>query len=360
MRVDPGFQRDRVLVTQVFAWDYNRGPAALRAFFDTTLTRLTAMPSVQAAGAVSAMPFIESNIGMQGPLTIPRRPAAAGEAPRSFLTVATPGYFEVMQIPLRRGRHLAASDGPDNKKVAVITESLARRYWDGTDPIGERVQFRLSGQPLDVEIVGIVGSLRHDSLDRVARDELFVPLTQNPFGSMTFVVRSAGDATSLLAPTRDAIWSVNAAQTIYRDATLDELVLKTVSPRRFGLSVVLTFAAVALLLSALGVYGVLSAIMTSRVREIGVRVALGASHRDIIRLVLQRGLVMTGLGVAVGLAASIASARLLESFLFEITPADPASLGVAAGVMTLVAALACYVPARRAAGADPVTVLRSD
>lgn len=217
-----------------------------------------------------------------------------------------------------------------------------------------------SGTPTAVEIVGVIGSLRHDSLDRSARDELFMPLSQMPFGSMTFVVRSAGDASSLIEPARAAIWAVNPSQTIYRTATLDELVRKTVSPRRFALAVIVGFAGVALLLAIAGVYGVLSAIMTARLREVGLRVALGASRWDIVRLVLGRGLAMAGVGLAIGLAASLAAAQLLRSFLFEIKPADPMAIAVATVVMSLAALTACYLPARRAAAADPITVLRTE
>lgn len=222
------------------------------------------------------------------------------------------------------------------------------------------MRFRFSGALTDVEVVGIVGALRHDSLDHGARDELFMPLAQMPFGSMTFVVRSAGDASSLIEPARSVIWGVNPAQTIYRTATLDELVRKTVSPRRFALAILIGFALVALLLAVAGVYSVLSAIITARLREVGLRVALGASRWDIIRLVLARGLAMAGIGLAIGLAASLGAAQLLRSFLFAITPADPIAITVSAVVMTLAALAACYLPARRAASADPVTVLRAE
>jgi putative ABC transport system permease protein len=362
MNVDPGFQRDRVLVTQVFAWDYNPTPAQLRTFFDNSIARLAALPAVQHVGAVSAMPFIESNINIQNVITFVGRPEPTeGESPRAYLSVATPGYFDAMRIPLKAGRGLDSRDGPDSKRVAVITEALAKRYWSSLeDPLGEKLRFRFSGTATEVEIVGVVGALRHDRLDRDVRDELFMPLAQMPFGSMTFVVQSAGDATSLIQPAREAIWAVNPAQTIYRTATLDELVRKTVSPRRFALAVVVGFAVIALLLAIAGVYGVLSAIMTTRLREVGLRVALGASRWDIVRLVLTRGLVMAGGGLLLGLIGSIAAAQLLRGFLFQITPADPLAVLGSAALMTLAAVAACYIPARRVVAADPVTVLRTE
>jgi putative ABC transport system permease protein len=362
MSVDPGFQRDQLLVAQVFAWDYSRTPESRRAFFADTIARLAALPAVQHAGAVSAMPFIESNINIQNVISIGGRPPVTeGEAPRAYLSVATPGYFGAMRIPLKAGRHLDTRDGPEHKRVAVITDTLARRYWSSIDDsIGDTVRFRFSGTLTEVEIVGVVGSLRHDRLDRAPRDELFMPHAQMPFGSMTFVVRSAGDATGLVEPARATIWAVNPAQTIYRMATVDELVRKTVSPRRFALAVLVGFAAIALLLAVAGVYGVLSAITSARLRELGVRVALGASRRDIVRLVLGRGLAMSSIGLVIGAAGAVGAAQLLRSFLFQITPADPVAIAVSVGVMTVAAIAASYLPARRAAAADPIVVLRSE
>ena len=362
MRVDPGFQRDNVMVAQVFTSDFFPNPDARRQFFSTTIDRIAALPAVQAAGAVSAMPFIESNINIQNTIVISGRPApAVGEAPRAFLSIATPGYFDAMRIPLKAGRLLEARDGPDSKPVAVITESLALRHWTTLEaPIGQTLAFQFAGRDTKVEIVGVVAALRHDRLDRPAREELFMPHAQIPFGSMTFVVRTTGDASALLSPVQAAIWDVNPAQSIYRAATLDELVENTVSPRRFALGVIMAFAGVALLLAIGGVYGVLSAITTARLREVGVRVALGASGWDIVRWVLGRGLTMAGVGLAVGLAGSLGAAQLLRSFLFQIAPIDPAAFAAASATMMVAAIAACYVPARRAAQADPITVLRTD
>jgi putative ABC transport system permease protein len=362
MRVDPGFQRENVMVAQVFASDFFPNRDDLRRFFATTIERIKTLPAVQAAGAVSAMPFIESNINIQNTIVVGRRPTpSVGEAPRAYLSVATPGYFAAMRIPLKAGRLLEERDGPESKPVAVITETLALRHWTTLDePIGQTLEFQFAGRPAKVEIVGVVAALRHDSLDRPSREELFMPHSQMPFGSMTFVARTAGDASALLLPVQAVIWEINPAQSIYRVATLDELVDNTVSPRRFALIVILAFAAVALLLAIGGVYGVLSAITTARLREVGVRVALGASGWDIVRWVVGRGLTMAGVGLAVGLAGSLGAAQLLRSFLFQIAPIDPAAFAAGSAMMLLAATAACYLPARRAAQADPVTVLRTD
>jgi putative ABC transport system permease protein len=362
LKVDPGFQRDRVVVLQLFAWDHNPTPAQLRTFFERTTARLRSLPAVQSVGTVSAMPFIEANIDIQSDIVISGRAApAAGESSRAHLTVASPGYFEALRVPLKRGRLIEERDTQDAPRVIVITEDLARRHWAADEePIGQRIRARFAGTPIDAEIVGVVSSLRHDSLSSSPREEIFIPHAQMPFGSITFTVRTAGDPASLIEPAKAAIWDINPAQTIYRTATLDGLVMRTVAPRRFALAVLIVFALVALLLAAGGVYGVLSAVTTTRLREVGVRVALGASRWDIVRWVLGRGLVIAGLGIAIGLAGALGAGRMLRGFLFEVAPADPVSVGVAALVMLAAAIAACYLPARRAAGADPVEVLRTE
>jgi putative ABC transport system permease protein len=359
VNVDTGFRSDGVMVLQVFAWDRNPDPAARRTFFERVLARLDALPAVDQVGAVSAMPFIESNIDIQGNFRIVGQPAPApGEDLRSSFNVATPGYFTVMRIPLVRGRHLDERDGPEAPKVAVIGEALARRYFAGLDPIGQRIALRYAGQPLEVEVVGVVGATRHDRLDAPPRPEMFLPHAQASTGSMTLVARTGVDPRSLIEAGKAEVWAVDPLQTFYRTASLDELVGRTLTARRFALVVLTGFAALALLLAAAGLYGVLSTIVSQYRREIGVRMALGARAADIVRLIVSRGLTVAALGVAIGLAGALGGSRLLSRFLFSVAPTDPMAIGGAAVLMLSVAALACYVPARRAAGADPVEALR--
>jgi putative ABC transport system permease protein len=244
--------------------------------------------------------------------------------------------------------------------VAVISDALAAKYWRDDDPIGDRVAFRSSGQPIEAEIVGVTGSTRHDGLDQQPRMELFLPHAQAPSGSMTLVARTSLDPRMLIEPAKAAVWEIDPRQTFYRTATLDELVGRTLVTRRFALVVLTGFALLALLLAAAGLYGVLSSIASQYRREIGVRLALGARWADIVRLLLARGLAVATTGVAVGLIAVAGGARLLRSFLFSVAPTDPLALSGAALVMLLVAGFACYLPARRAAAADPVEVLRAE
>jgi len=359
--VDAGFARGGVAVLQMFAWDRNNGPDRLRGFADAVIGNVAALPGVDAAGAVMAMPFIESNIDVRGSFQIVGDPVPApGEEPRASFNVATPGYFHVLSVPVVRGRGLDARDSRDSAPVAVISEALAERYWRGRDPVGQRLAYRSQGKAQQVEIVGVVGSLRHERLDAPPRLEIFRPFAQAPTGSMTVVARTGVDPQSLLESARHRVWAVDPLQAFHRTATLDELVTRTISARRFALVVLAGFAALSLLLAAAGLYGVLTAVALQYRREIGVRMAVGATWFDIVRLMLGRALGVVAVGIAAGIAGSLGTGRLLSAFLVTVSPADPWAIGGAAAVLTLVALPACLIPARRAAGTSPSEVLRTE
>ena len=203
-------------------------------------------------------------------------------------------------------------------------------------------------------------SLRHERLDQAPRAEVLLPFAQAPTGSMTLVARTSVDPATLIETTKREIWTIDPMQTFYRTATLEELIDRTLITRRFALIVLTGFAALALLLAAAGLYGVLSTIASQYRKEIGVRMALGAAWLDILKLVVMRGLVVSAIGVATGLVGVLGGARLLRGFLFSVTPTDPIAIGGAAMLMLMIAAIACYIPARRAAGEDPVQALRVD
>jgi putative ABC transport system permease protein len=359
VRVDPGFQADRLAVAQVFAWDRHATPEKLIAFFDESFTKLRELPELTAVGAVSAMPFIEANINIETPLAIVGRPPALkGEELKTFLTVATPGYFAVMRIPVLEGRGLDASDRAGMPPVAVVSRSLARRHWPNGGAVGAKVEVRFRGRPRPLTVVGVVGELRHDGLSLPARDELFLPFGQAPFGSMTFVMESSGDPARLIEPAKRAIWSIDPGQTFYDSGTVSGLLAASVAPRRFALVVTGAYALTALGLAALGIYAVLSVATRQRTREIGVRLALGASPRTVTWLVLRHGAVLAAAGLIVGLLGATLVARLIRNQLFATEPLDPITI---VGVATLVAAVtiaACLVPARRATRVDPVSALR--
>jgi predicted permease len=361
VNTDAGFARGGVAVLQVFAWDRNPGPDRLRGFFTATIDRLSTLPGVEAAGAVRAMPFIETNLDMRGIFQIVGDPApAVGDDPRASFNVASPGYFRALGIAVLRGRAFDERDGRDSAAVAVVSEALAERYWRGRDPVGQRIRVSQQGKPRELEIVGVVASVRHEGLDMAPRLEVFRPFSQVPSGSMTLVVRTANDPRTLLESAKHQVWAVDPLQSFHRTATLDELVSGTISARRFALAVLAGFAALALILAAAGLYGVLTAIALQYRREIGVRMAIGATWLDILRLMLGRGLAVVAVGLVVGVAGSLGAGQLLASFLVSVSPADPWAIGGAALVLTLVALPACLVPARRAANTSPSEVLRAE
>jgi len=356
--VDPGFRKENVLALQVFAWDR---PDVMAGFFASSLERMRALPGVVSAAAVSAMPFIEANIDMESTLLVENRPAPRpGEEPRVHVTLASDSYFETMRIPLRRGRTIDARDTARAAPVAVISGSLARRLWPDDEPLGDRVTVRLEGRARTVEIVGVVAEVRHDGLDRAPRDEIFLPHAQTPFGSMTFVIRTAGDPTATIDAAKAAIWSANPTQTIYDLATMDALVADSLRDRRLLLGLVAAFATVALLLTVMGIYAVTAFATRRRTHEIGVRMTFGARRSDILALVVRQGLAPVAAGLAAGTLGALWLTRSLDGLLFETTPADPLTLATVVATLAVVAAAACFVPALGATRIDPARALRAE
>jgi putative ABC transport system permease protein len=359
--VDPGFSPRNVVAVQVFASERNGKPDRARTFFSNALERMRAIPGVEAAGAVSAMPFMMANIDIKSPVrVIGRDPGTEADGRVAYVTITTPGYFEAMSIPLREGRRLESSDAQQRTGVAVISDALRRRDWPTESPIGRRLRLQWEGRPLEVEVVGVVGEIRHDSLDSPARPEVFLPHAQVPFGSMTFVLRSAGEPAPLIAATKRAVWDVDPVQTFYDVATVEGLVDGSVVRQRFSMALMSGFAVLALVLCGTGIYGLVNITTVQRTREIGVRMALGADGHDIRRMVLRDGAILIGGGVLLGLLAAFAASRFLQTLLFEIRPADPLTFGVVCSLLAVVGLGACYLPARRATKVDPLVALRAE
>jgi putative ABC transport system permease protein len=359
-RVDPGFARAQVLALQVFAWDRNETPEKRAAFFASTLERMRALSGVAAAGAVSAMPFIEANLNIRSAIAIDGRPAAVpGDDALIYTTVVAGDYFRAMGIPLERGRLLDRTDRAGSSGVAIISRSAARKFWPATDPIGSRVKVRFSGKVIETEIVGIVGDTRHDGLDRAARPELFLPHPQLPFGSMTFVVRTQPGSPATLQVLKEQVWALDPLQAFYRTATLEELISRTLVSRRFLVVVLTGFGLAALLLAGAGLYGVMSFSASQRSREFGVRIALGARPADILQMVVREGVALAVAGIGVGVFASVFLTRLLKGLLFGVSATDPITFVAVAGGILVLSAASCYVPARRAVRADPLVTLKA-
>ena len=359
VRVDPGFRKQEVAVLQVFAYGQNNNTAAQRVqFFKQTIDEMAALPGAVAAGAVSAMPFIEANINIESPLSVEGRADAPATAPTIFVSAATPGYFDVMGIPVLAGRGFTAHDTLGTEPVALVSASLAKRHWPNGDPLNSFVRVRFAGPPRRVRIVGVVGALRHDGFDAPVRDELFLPHGQNGFGSMTYVIRTAGTAASLVEPAKQIVWKLDPKQTFYDVSTVNDLLAASVAPRRFALLLLSGFASLALVLAAAGVYGVISFTTSLRTREIGVRLALGASARSVSRLVVGRALVLGAAGVALGAMGSYAAGRSIETMLFGVRGFDIATVSAVAALLLAVTAAAAWIPSRRASRVDPLVALR--
>jgi len=361
--VDPGFDGDRVAAVQVFHYPDGETPQQRLAFFEQSLDRIRALPGVISAGAVSALPFIEANVAIQRTFAIDGRPAPRPEErPSTFVAQATVGYFETMGIPIVSGRAFDERDRGGSVPVTVVSQALAQSYWPGESPVGERLAIDgyadPDGQPVLWEVVGVAGRVRHDGLDRDPRPELFLPQAQAPSGGMVFVARTRSDPRPYLERIEDVIWTLDPSQTIYRSATVDELLAQSVAGRRFNLWILGSFALIALVLAAVGIYGVVSYTTRMRTHEFGVRMALGAGRTDIVGDVMRKGFGLTALGIVLGLVGSLGLTGLMSRLLFGIGPRDPLTLLGVAGILTAVALVATYVPARRATSVDPSRALR--
>ncbi|HXG65434.1 MAG TPA: ABC transporter permease [Blastocatellia bacterium] len=361
LQVDPGFQADRVAAFQVHVWDKHPEPGQRAAFFEQTLEQIAALPGVQAAGAVSALPFIGvDSIDIDIAFTIEGQPVPApGQEPNAYYTLATRNYFAAMGIPLLSGRSFTAYDNQQSAPVALINQAMARRYWPGEDPVGKKITVRY-GRPTTREIIGVVGDVRHTGLDSEPRPEIYIPHPQQPDGSMSFVVRTSGDPAAIMAAVQDRIWSVNKDIAFPEIAPLHQLISQTLAQWRFNLLLLGSFAAIALMLAGVGIYGLISFSVSQRTHEIGVRVALGAEMRDILKMVLGEGMALALAGVGIGLAGAFALTRLMASMLFGVSATDPLTFAAVALLLVGVALLACYIPARRATKVDPMIALRHE
>lgn len=360
-RVDPGFERSNIAVLQVFAYGDRYPTNAQRlAFFTQTLERFRAEPGVVRAGLVSAMPFIPADIDIRGGYRIEGRPAPPDvELPVTSLTIATSEFFQAMQIPLRRGRLFSETDRETAPQVAIINDLLAEREWPGRNAIGERITANWQGRWRTMEIVGVVGRVRHTGLDVAARPEVFMPVAQIQYGSMTFVVQTSMDPATAIPALKARLWELDPTLPLYSTATLDSLVSQSHAPRRFVMQIVSSLSVLAFVLAALGIYGTLSFSTTQRTREIGVRIAIGGSRDRIMRMVIREGMRLVVIGVVIGLAAALVLGRGIAALLYGVSPTDPATLAGTTALLLAVALLACYVPARRATLVDPLAALRA-
>jgi putative ABC transport system permease protein len=356
-QVDVGFKTDNLLTLE-YRLPANKYPDGAQQWevHRQIVERVRAVPGVTSASVVRAVPFggNGSNVLFEIPGT---PPPAAGDAPRVLINFPDQYYFDTMGIPLLRGRNLSDLDGPTTTPVVVINRRMAERYWPNQDPLGRAITFPDSKNPVTATIVGVVSDVKHYGLDDPEGLQAYAHQAQQPYIFNSLVVRTAGDPMAMTNAVRGAVWSVDPEQPMWKIHTMEFMVDRSLGQPRFMMGLMTAYSALALLLAAVGLYGVMAYSVSQRAREIGVRMALGAQRRDVLRLVLGRGLRLTLAGLILGLGASLALGSSVRSLLYGVQAGDPVTLMGAALVLSTVALLASYLPARRATRANPVTVL---
>jgi predicted permease len=356
-RVDPGFNPHGLLAAAIYLPDtrYPDDPRQV-AFFADLLERARRLPGVLSAGAVTTLPLSPMGIDHDMPFSVDGQ--AAPPAEEADFRIASPGYFRTLGTPLLSGREFGERDDAAAPAVAIVNRTFAERFLAGEPPLGRRVRLGQRGRPY--EVVGVVGEVRHRSLDRAPRPELYVSYRQMQYGSMTVLLRTAGDPSALAAPLKREVLALDPGQPLTSLSTMDALLSDSLSARRFQALLLGSFAATALGLSALGLYGLLAHTVRQRTPEIGVRMALGARPADVVRLVVRGGLGLAALGVALGLAGALAATRVLDGLLFQVPTRDPVTLAASGTLLLAIALLACALPARRASRIDPARALRCE
>ena len=354
--VDPGFRADNVLAFRV-ALPQTTYPEAHNqiGFFDRLLDKLRSTPGIESAGMVQSLPLRGGYVlsfEVEG-----RPPAQPGEDYSANYRAVSPDYFSTLGIPLKRGRALVAGDTAGAPMTAVVDEAFVQKYFPGEDPIGRGIDIG-NGTDGFFRIVGVVGNVKYEGLDVTTDPTMYIPYAQDPFSTMWVLARTTSDPSVLIATARQTVRDVDAALPAFSITPLADVVSESVAERRFSMLLLVLFAGVALFLAAVGLYGVVSYTVSQRTHEIGLRMAIGAAPGSVMRMVVGGGMKLALLGVVLGIVAALGLANLVASMLFGVTPFDPVSYVATALVLLLVAALACFVPARRAMRVDPIIAMR--
>jgi putative ABC transport system permease protein len=355
LEVNPGFRSDNVETPQVNL-PYNRYPPGPRrvAFYDEVLRRARVLPAVSGSAWVNALPL---NGGPTWAFSVVGHTYPPGQEPNADARVVTAEYLRVMGVPLLRGRNFTDSDGMDGARVVLVNQTLAKRIWPGEDPLGKQVLRWFQSPPF--RVIGVVGDTRYTGLNREAGMEMYFSQRQLPTGTATLAIRTAGSA-ALASGIRAAVWSADKDVPVTDFQTMDQAVEASIFSRRFEMMVLAVFAFLALLLAAVGIYGVVSYAVAQRKHEIGIRMALGAGAGAVAAMILRETATLAAAGVALGLIATLAITRVLTGLLYGVSATDPATFGAIAGLLLATALLAGYLPARHAARVDPATALHCE
>jgi putative ABC transport system permease protein len=356
--VNPGFESDNLLTMRValpgrkYSEEYQR-----IAFFRQAIERINHLPGVESAGAVSFLPF--AGPGSATGFTIEGRPTPApGQGPVTDVRVMDINYLRTMNIPLLKGRVFTEQETTEQRHVVIINETLARQYFAGEDPLGKRVTVNMSDKPVPSEIIGVVGDIKHVSLDTPVKAMVYWPHPELAHTSMTIVVRTQGDPATIAAAATREIQAIDPDQPVSDVRTMQQLLASSVARARFNTLLLGLFAALALVLASVGIYGVMAYSVVQRTKEIGIRIALGAQSRDVLKMIVGHGMMLTLVGVGLGLTGALILTRLMSSLLFGVSTTDPLTFIGVSLLLSAVAFFACYIPARRATKVDPMIALR--
>jgi putative ABC transport system permease protein len=353
-QVQPGFSSSSVLAfdLQLPATRYTND-APVR-FYQQLTARLEGLPGVRAAGAISYLPL--SGGENMGRFVVDGVSPTSGQLPTAERRWVTPGYFAAMGIPIRQGRVFVSADDLDHPKIVVINETLAKQFFSKADAVGHRLQVNGAWR----SVVGVVSDVKSASLEKDVRPQVYIPFAQDPWPPMTAVLHTDGNPLALASAARSELKQLDPTLPASRMRTMEQVVSKATSNRKFNMSILAFFAVAALLLTMMGIYGVVAFLVRRRVQEIGIRVALGAQRRDVLGLILKQGMSPVAFGGAAGLAGSLAASRLLVSQLYGVSPSDLPTFVSIITLLFTAALVACWLPARRAARIDPMEALRNE
>jgi putative ABC transport system permease protein len=356
--VDPGFNPNNLLTMRVTlpGRKYDTDPKVMD-FFNKAVEQLRAIPGVEAAGAINTLPFAGPHSGttveVEGQPKLP-----PGQELGTGVCVTDANYFQAMQIPLKRGRLFTEQEANEMRHVVVVNETFARKNLPGQDPLGKRVTIVMKNENVPSEIVGVVGDTKHLGLDTETEEMAYWPQPELVYPYMTLVIRTRDEATNIAPAARNVIRNLDPEQPVGEVSTMEGLLARSIAQSRFNAVLLAVFSLVALVMAAVGIYGVMSYSVQQRTHEIGLRMALGAQQSDVLRLVVKQGIILGLIGVAAGLIAAFGLTRLIVSLLFEVPATDTRTFAAVAGGLFLITLIACYIPARRATKVDPMVALR--
>jgi len=361
--VNPGLQSQNILTFNVSLPDVRYSSEKQVRFYHDLMERMRSLPGVQSASAVLPLPLSGDRFGIS--FQIEGRPVARKDEPSADMFVIEPNYFRTMGIPVIRGRDFEDRDEHSSTPVIIVTETFARQFFPGEDPVGKRIRPGISTWDGDEdtkmrEIVGVVADIRNRALNAEPKPAYYMPQSQLPFTQLTAVVKSTSDPRSLISSVTREVRAMDAELPVFSVKTMDEYIASSVAGPRFNTTLLSIFAAVALVLTIIGLYGVMSYSVAQRTNEIGIRMALGAQTHDVLSLIVKDGLKLVFMGLVVGISGALILTRLLSTLLFGVTTRDPATFVAIAALLSIVAMLACYVPAWRATRVDPLEALRCE